>query len=153
MLLVSQIRDQIDVISDALQKRNFDARELLVQVVEADKNRRATQTVLDQTLAEANSLAKEIGILYKKGEPKKANILKEKTSQLKVKSKALQEDLNSHSEAIQNLLYQIPNIPNEQVPAGNSEEDNEEVFKEGSCSKTSSRSTSSLGIGKKIRHH
>jgi len=131
MLLVSQIRDQIDVICDALLKRNFDARELLLQVIEADKNRRATQTILDQTLAEANSLAKEIGVLYKKGEPKKADILKEKSSQLKVKSKALQEDLNSHSEAIQNILYQIPNIPNEQVPAGNSEEDNEEVFKEG----------------------
>ena len=131
MLLVSQIRDQIDVICDALIKRNFDARELLLQVIEADKNRRATQTILDQTLAEANSLAKEIGVLYKKGEPKKADILKEKSSQLKVKSKALQEDLNSHSEAIQNILYQIPNIPNEHVPAGNSEEDNEEVFKEG----------------------
>ena len=131
MLQVSQIREQLNEMCDALEKRKFDARDLLTQVVEADKNRRATQALLDQTLAEANNLAKEIGILYKKGEPKKAEILKQKSAQLKTKSKTLQDDLSSFSDEIQTLLYQIPNIPNKWVPEGSSDQDNEEVFKEG----------------------
>jgi seryl-tRNA synthetase len=32
---------------------------------------------------------------------------------------------------LQNLLYQIPNVPHELVPAGSTEEDNEEVYREG----------------------
>ena len=131
MLQVSQISEQLNEMCDALEKRKFDARDLLTQVVEADKNRRATQALLDQTLAEANNLAKEIGILYKKGEPKKAEILKKKSAQLKTKSKTLQDDLSSFSDEIQTLLYQIPNIPNKWVPEGSSDQDNEEVFKEG----------------------
>src|SRR5690606_30237045 len=34
-------------------------------------------------------------------------------------------------DALNNLLYKIPNVPNSIVPAGNSDEDNEEIYREG----------------------
>lgn len=43
----------------------------------------------------------------------------------------LTEKLSQSSEKLQELLYQIPNVPNEIVPAGNSEDDNETIFEEG----------------------
>lgn len=132
MLQVQFIRENKKVVLDGLAKRNFaDAENIVNQVLAADENRRATQVELDNTLAESNKLSKEIGNLYKSGQPQKANLLKEKTGQLKDASKDLQEKLNGYADELQSLLYQIPNIPHASVKAGNSEEDNEEVFREG----------------------
>ena len=132
MLQVQFIRENKQTVLDGLAKRNFaNAEAILDQVLEADETRRATQVSLDETLAESNKLSKEIGGLFKSGEVQKANILKEKTGQLKDKSKVLTEELNTVSEKLQELLYQIPNVPHSSVPAGTSEEDNEVVFSEG----------------------
>ena len=132
MLQVQFIRENKQIVLDGLAKRNFVNAEIIIeQVLTADKNRRKTQVSLDETLAESNKLSKEIGLLFKSGEVQKANLIKEKTSQLKTKSKELTENLTAFSEELQNLLYQIPNIPHATVKAGSSEEDNEEIFKEG----------------------
>ena len=132
MLQVQFIRENKQTVLEGLAKRNFaDAEKIVEQVLTADENRRKTQVSLDDVLAESNTLSKEIGGLFKSGEVQKANILKEKTSQLKEKSKELSETLNSFADELQHLLYQIPNVPHASVKAGTSEEDNEEIFKEG----------------------
>ena len=132
MLQVHFIRENKQVVLEGLAKRNFANAETIVeQVLTADENRRKTQVLLDDTLAESNKLSKEIGTFFKSGEVQKATLLKEKTGQLKEFSKELNERLNAFSEELQNLLYQIPNIPHASVKAGTSEEDNEEIFQEG----------------------
>ena len=131
MLQLHQIREHKDAFVQALQKRNVDGNALLSQVLELDEKRRALQTKLDATLAESNTLSKQIGQLFKTGKVDEANGLKAKTGELKEASKKMGEELNAATEALQNLLYQIPNIPHPSVPPGNSDEDNEEVFKEG----------------------
>ena len=131
MLQLQLIREEKDKIITALKKRNLDAAPMLENVLQLDEKRRTTQSKLDNTLAESNKLSKEIGMLFKSGKAQEANILKEKTSGLKEDAKRLGDELNATAEELQNLLYQIPNIPNTMVPAGNSEEDNEEIFKEG----------------------
>lgn len=131
MLQVANIRANKEAYIEALKKRNFDATDVFSTVLELDEVRRATQTELDETLAESNKLSKEIGIMFKNGEQQKAAILKEKTAGLKEKSKSLSEKLNETAEALQKHLYNIPNVPNELVAAGTSEEDNVEVFREG----------------------
>ena len=132
MLQVQFIRDNKETVLEGLAKRNFVNAEIIVeQVLTADEDRRKTQVELDDTLAESNKLSKEIGVFFKSGEIQKANLLKEKTSQLKEKSKELGERLNNFSEALQTLLYSIPNIPHSSVKAGKSDEDNENIFSEG----------------------
>ncbi|GAB2763573.1 serine--tRNA ligase [Salinimicrobium soli] len=131
MLQVANIRANKEAYIEALKKRNFDASQIFSEVLELDETRRATQTELDETLAESNKLSKEIGMLFKTGEHQKANRLKEQTSELKENSKVLAEKLAETTAAMNRHLYNIPNIPNEIVPAGASEEDNEEVYKEG----------------------
>ena len=101
---------------------------MIANVIEFDEERRQIQTELDNTLAESNTLSKEIGLLYKTGNIDEANLIKEKTVELKVKSKHLTERLNTTSEGLKELLYMIPNVPNEIVPSGNTEEDNEIVY-------------------------
>ena len=131
MLQVPFIRENKDLVINRLAKRNIDATQMINEVISLDEDRRRIQTELDNTLAESNSLSKEIGNLYKSGETQKANILKEKTSQLKEVSKELNETLNNTTEALNQLLYKIPNIPNDIVPNGKLDIDNVEVYKEG----------------------
>ncbi len=132
MLQVSFIKANKEIILKGLAKRNFaDAEKIIDDVILTDENRRLTQTKLDTVLAESNKLSKEIGILYKNGEVQKATILKEKTSQLKEEAKIFTEKLGQFSEELQELLYQIPNIPHQSVPSGVTENDNETIFEEG----------------------
>jgi len=131
MLQVNEIRENKEEYIKALTKRGFAAKQLFEEVLQADETRKATQTKLDETLAQSNTFSKEIGMLFKNGETQKANLLKEKTVQLKEASKELSESLNNATNQLQELLFTIPNIPNELVPAGTDENDNEEVFSEG----------------------
>ncbi|MRX63652.1 serine--tRNA ligase [Maribacter luteus] len=131
MLQLQVVREEKDKIITALKKRNIDAAPLLEKVLQLDEKRRTTQSLLDNTLAESNKLSKEIGMLFKSGKAQEANVLKEKTGSLKEDSKRLSEELNTAAKELQDVLYQIPNIPDDLVPAGNSEDDNEEIFKEG----------------------
>ena len=131
MLQISTLREGKDQIIAALKKRNLDATALVDQAIELDANRRATQAELDAILAESNTLSKQIGMLFKQGEAEKANELKQKTASLKETSKRLTEQLNTVSEALTKALYEIPNVPHDLVPEGNTDEDNEEVFRAG----------------------
>jgi len=133
MLQVHFIRENKETVLAGLAKRNFaNAETIIEQVLTADENRRKTQVELDNTLAESNKISKEIGTFFKSGEVQKANLLKERTVQLKEKSKKLSENSNTLAEELQTLLYQIPNVPHASVKAGKSEEDNENIFSEGS---------------------
>ncbi len=132
MLQVAFIRDNKTKVLQGLAKRNFkNAAAIIENTLSLDALRRSTQAQLDSALADINTFSKEIGDLYKSGESQKANLLKEKTSQLKSTSKDLTEQLNKAAAELQELLYQIPNIPNDLVPAGTSETDNICVFEHG----------------------
>ena len=72
-------------------------------------------------------MAKEIGQLYKEGKASEANELKEKTKALKEKSAVEKTKLHEIEQQQIELLYHLPNVPNEIVPVGNSDEDNKVV--------------------------
>ncbi len=136
MLSISFIQNNKNELLEGLAKRNFkNASKIIDAVLEKDQVRKKIQTELENTLAESNKISKEIGFLFKNGEVSKANELKEKTGQLKIHSKNLNEDLTNLSAEVSDLLYQIPNIPHQSVKAGTSEEDNEEIFSEGNFPK------------------
>ncbi|WP_410006409.1 serine--tRNA ligase [Aequorivita nionensis] len=135
MLQVTDIRENKDKYVKALAKRGIDAASVLEEVLNVDEQRRASQAQLDEVLAQSNSYSKEIGKLFQSGDTQKANELKEKTVELKESSKQLNEQMVNAAEKLQQLLYTLPNIPNDLVPAGTDENDNEEVYKEGEIPK------------------
>ena len=150
MLQVAFIRENKDHVLKGLAKRNFtDASKKIEEVLTTDENRKTIQTELENILAESNKLSKEIGILFKSGEQQKATLLKEKTGQLKERSKQLSEQLATAQNDLDNLLYQIPNIPNTLVPEGKGEEDNEEVFSEGEIPKLHDKALPHWELAKK----
>jgi len=136
MLQVSFIKEHKEEVLRGLAVRNFaNAAKVIDSVIASDENRKNTQTQLDNTLAEANKIAKEIGVLFKSGQAGKATVLKEKSGELKTKSTDLKEKLATANNELNELLYQIPNIPNILVPSGSTEDDNETTFQEGEIPK------------------
>ena len=131
MLELSRIREQKDDIIEKMKVRNFDAEVHLNNVIKLDEERKSTQTNLDHGLAEANKIAKSVGQLFKEGKQEEANLLKAKASNLKKSSQELKSKLTELEDAIRNLLYLVPNVPNAQVPEGNSDENNEIISEEG----------------------
>jgi serine--tRNA ligase len=131
MLQLNTIREEKDRVLSGLKKRNFKELHLIDNIIALDEKRRATQLSLDETLAKSNNLSKEIGSLFKAGETDKANALKEQTATLKEDIKTLTDTLNTTVEQLNDLLYRVPNIPNELVPEGTSEADNVVVFEAG----------------------
>ena len=131
MLDLTVVRTQKEQVITALEKRGIDASTLVDNALVADEKRRGLQSTLDQKLALANSLAKEIGELYKSGKPQQANHKKDESVALKAETKVLQTQLADAETALHELLCSIPNIPNPLVPDGQNEDDNEEVFRAG----------------------
>ncbi len=135
MLQVNFIRENKEEVITRLAKKNFEATAIVELVVELDEKRRNTQAELDNLLAESNKLSKDIGEMMKNGEKAKAEILKEKTTQIRENSKTLNESLNAIANQLQDELYKLPNLPAEIVPFGKTPEENLNVFEEGEVPK------------------
>ena len=131
MLVVSEIAENLEKFAKSILKRNIDVSPKLKKIVELDEKRRASQAKLDNILAESNQVAREIGELFKKGESEKAITLKEKAASLKEDSKKLATNLNELVSQLKITLLDVPNVPHDLVPSGNSEKDNLKILQEG----------------------
>ncbi len=128
MLQVNFLRDEKDRVIAGLKKRNFQNLALVEEAIAADDERKKLQFELDEVLSKSNRMSREIGLLMKEGKKQEAETAKAATSELKQKSQTLQQSLKDTENRLQQTLYLIPNIPNELVKAGTSEEDNEVVY-------------------------
>ncbi len=127
MLTLKYIRENSEEIIERLKVRNFDATGIIPDIVSADNERRAIQTEMDNKQAELNTLSKSIGQLFKSGKTEEANEARAKTTELKEDTRNLNAKLWEIETKIQEQLVQIPNVPHPSVPAGQSEEDNQEI--------------------------
>ncbi|WP_288429602.1 serine--tRNA ligase [uncultured Spirosoma sp.] len=132
MLQLTYIRENRETVLAGLAKRHFaNADATIDQVLTLDQQRRDTQRDLDDTLAQSNAKAKEIGALMKAGQQAEANAAKAETAALKSRSKELEESLKSVEQQLQSVLVTIPNVPHSSVPEGRAAEDNEVVLEHG----------------------
>jgi len=128
MLEITRIRERFEEAQAGLKKRGIhNAATLLQEVLDLDQKRRQAQTELDQVLAQSKSKAKQIGALMQSGDREGAEELKQQTAALKQQAKSLQESSQQIQQDLQQRLYDIPNVPNTEVPAGTTESDNEVV--------------------------
>ena len=132
MLQVQTIKENKATTIEGLNRKYFkNAEEIVEQVLALDEKRRETQVELDGTLAKSNALAKEIGGLMKSGKKEEAEAAKAETGNLKVRSKELEESLNSYESALYEVLVTLPNLPHSSVPAGKTPEENEVILENG----------------------
>jgi len=132
MLLIDQISNDKEKTLKGLKKRGFKNLAVIDEVIELNNFRKKTQQELDQILFESNNISKEIAEIFKSGNKSDdVENLKNKSVDLKSKSKDLSDKLDKTKSDILNLITTIPNLPDDNVPDGLSVNDNLEVFSSG----------------------
>ena len=128
MLTLKLITEEKARVIAGLKKKHFaDAEKAIDEVLATDKKRRETQQELDACLSEQKKAAAQIGMLMKQGNKAAADAAKAAVSELKEKSRQLEEVKSLTEQALVTLLCQIPNIPYDEVPEGYGAEDNRVV--------------------------
>jgi len=130
MLDVQILRNDIQTVTDKLiERRNFTLD--VSAFVTLESERKTVQSDTESLQAQRNSISKEIGHAKKSGDEDKASELMSQVSEFADRLKSNEEKLGSIQERIHALLSEIPNVPNDSVPIGKTEEDNVEVKKVG----------------------
>ncbi len=130
MLQIKFIVDNPDYVIERLKIKNFDAKDIVYQITELDKEKRELQKEIENLKARQNTLAKQIGLLYKQGKKDEAEHAKKESMDLKERIKELEAKFDPLDKKLFELVVQLPNIPHKDVPAGRDETDNE-IIREG----------------------
>lgn len=130
MLELIAIRTQKERIVEGYKKRHLPEESIaeLDAIVALDDERKNLQATLDAAQATLNTLAKEIGDLFKQGKTDEANVLKEQVAAIKENRESDEQKHKDIKELIESKLLSLPNVPHASVPHGKAAEDNE-VFK------------------------
>ena len=124
MLTLKLLRENPEFVIERLQVKHFDAKDIVYQILDMDRQRRAAQTELDACLAQQKAKAAEIGSLMKQGRRDEAEAAKKSVAELKEQSKALEEKMAEAEKKQQELVVLLPNLPCALVPEGRTAEDN-----------------------------
>ena len=144
MLSIDKISNNKEETLIGLKKRGFKGLKIIDKIIDLNLSRKKIQQELDQILFESNNISKKISEIFKSGNnDDSVSTLKEKSSDLKLKSKNLSDQLEKTKSDIFELLTTIPNIPDNEVPEGLSIDDNIEVY----------RSSEKIGSDKNLKTH
>lgn len=129
---IKAIRENPTAFDEGMKRRGLGA--ISDEILRRDKEVRGEKTALQDLQQLANEWAKKIGTLKAAGEDASEAIAKSKELKAKVqdlKNKMENESDDMPTELVDELLWTLPNIPSEDVPFGESEEDNVEIRKWG----------------------
>ena len=125
MLTLKVITQETEKVLKGLEKKHFkNAQETIDKVLEYDRIRRSSQSELDATLQQSKQCAAKIGQLMKEKNLAEAEEVKKQVAELKEKAKTLEATMEDAAAKTQEILYTIPNLPNDTVPEGYGAEDN-----------------------------
>ncbi len=125
MLQLQFIKERTEEVIERLKIKNVaDIEQRISEILKLDEQRRALQQQSDAVKAEQNTIAKEVGMLFKQGKRDEAEVLKARTAELKAKEKELGEQSSAIEEELNAQLISLPNAPHISVPKGKSEADN-----------------------------
>jgi len=130
---IKLIRKSPEIFDESLKKRGENSKSL--EIIALDAERRETIEKLEHLLSERKMLSKEVGASAKnnditanntRGDIKK---IKHEISQLEATLKDIEKNLDT-------ILLSIPNLLSDDVPVGQSEMDNVEVYRWGKINRS-----------------
>jgi seryl-tRNA synthetase len=128
MIQLAYIRENKQDVINRLAIKNIDAAAAIEEIIALDQEKRKAQTEVEMLLSEQNTLAKQIGELFKSGKKAEADDLRNRSTSIKELAKGQEEKLAKLEDDLKNALVVLPNIPSPSVPPGKTPEDNEVVF-------------------------
>ena len=127
MLEIKLLREEKERVIEGLKKRHLPEKQLaqVDEVIALDDSRKKIQTESDVLKSQINQLSKEVGELFKQGKAAEANPLKDQVAALKTKTEAMETEMATVKNRIEECLFSLPNIPHTSVKSGKGEDDNE----------------------------
>lgn len=147
MLDPKKLRHNLEDIAKRLQVRGYTLDQKRIEELEAE--RKVIEVRTQELQNERNTKSKSIGIAKSKGED--AAPLLAEIANLGDDLKKSEDDLNELKQHLDRIYYSIPNIPNEEVPKGKSEEDNVEIRKAGVIPKFDFEAKDHIELGENLK--
>ena len=119
MLDISLIRAQPDYVKEQLVKLNVEAP--IDDILSTDEERRSLIASVEGLRSQRNTLSKEVGRLRDK---EAAAPIIEQVRTINARIEALEANLHATEARLNELLLQVPNMPDESVPVGKDESEN-----------------------------
>lgn len=127
MLDIRKIRENPDILSEALKNRNMDID--LKPLLDADARRREILSEVEDLKNTRNTVSKEIGAIRKSGGD--ASAIMEEMRSVGEKISNLDAQIAELDSQIEDFLMRIPNIPSDTTPIGKDETENVEQRRNG----------------------
>lgn len=126
MLDLNFVRENLEMVRQAMVARGFDP-ELLNKFEELDRERKRVIGEADGVNQLRNTFSKQIGTLVQAGKTAEADAKRVEVTGLKQKQAELEHAREEAVAAIREILVNLPNIPDDDVPVGPDESANLEI--------------------------
>lgn len=146
MLDIKIIRQDPDFFDQAMSLRGCDFKS--EQILDLDENKRNLQTQLQEYQSLRNELAKKVGMAKKNGDS--CDDLQEQSKQNNIKIEEVNSKLSEFEGRLDEILLQLPNIADKDVPVGVNEEENVEIAKVGEPKKFDFTPKTHYDLGEKL---
>ncbi len=130
VLDIKRIRDNPDIVQDSLNRRSSSKEYDIQPILNLNQQQRDLEASRTQLQARSNEIGKQIGQKMRQGgDPKSSEILglKEEGNTIKTQLANLEPQEKEIKAQIEQLLLQLPNLPDETTPIGKDESENVEV--------------------------
>ena len=120
MIDTNLLKEGSKPVAEKLKLKNYDLDIELFDSLEADRKKLQTET--EDLQAQRNSSSKNYGILKKEGKDDES--LRKKIESINSELDLMTGELNNTNASLKKLLLDVPNLPDESVPIGASEQNN-----------------------------
>ena len=144
---LKDIRDNPDAFDAGLARRGLEPH--AGEILAVDQEARRFTSVLNDLQTKRNAASKAIGAAKGKGDEAEAKRLMDEVENIKRQMPTAEKEQKRYADQVAEILAGLPNIPFEDVPRGDSEEDNQEVRKWGEP-KRSNGPKEHFDIGEKL---
>jgi seryl-tRNA synthetase len=124
MLDIQRLRDNPDLVRQAILNKGGRDTSIVDAVLDLDQRRREALTQLQEKQNRSNTVSKEIGEMMRSGRKDEAQPLIQESSTLKEDVRKLQDEADEVQAQLDTRMLDIPNIPHESVPVGRTPDDN-----------------------------
>ncbi len=131
MLTLKLIQEQKDFVIERLKVKQFDATEIVEQIIVLDNQRKACQAEAEASQKSLNEISRSVGQLINQGKKEAADTARQQTADLKNKIKEDEQRLKDIESQLQSKLVLLPNLPHASVPEGKTAADNVVVYQNG----------------------
>ncbi|WP_424931733.1 serine--tRNA ligase [Amaricoccus macauensis] len=126
---IRAIREAPEAFDAGLKRLGAEPRS--AEILAIDESRRAKIAASESALAERNAASKQVGAAKAKGDEAEFQRLRGLVTEKKAEISRLEEEAKAEDARLNDLLMTLPNLPFDDVPDGESEEDNVEIHRWG----------------------